>query len=397
LILETSLGTSIAEKTSTKHAVTAEIPAKPKGRNPTLDIFRGVAVILVMFNHIYIIDPVAVTNPIIQGIREVISYLFTGGWVGVDLFFVLSGFLISGLLFKEYEATASFKPTRFLIRRGFKLYPSFICFLAITFCFEALYYPRSSADFPRYLDYLKDLFFMHNYAGGRWSHTWSLAVEEHFYILLSIYFLVLVKFKAISFKTFACTYVGLLLLALASRAYLNVKHPTYDFDLHYTLTHARIDALFYGVFLSYCYHFRRQQLLRFLQRWKVWLLLLACSFLATNFIYAREEHSWISMISLSVNPLCFGILLLLALNFTGSFFKEGILSYIGQQSYNIYLWHVFMNSVIYHLFINHLNNQYAWLAYMACFFAASFLAGIFFTKAVEIPLLKVREKLAAFK
>jgi peptidoglycan/LPS O-acetylase OafA/YrhL len=103
------------------------------------------------------------------------------------------------------------------------------------------------------------------------------------------------------------------------------------------------------------------------------------------------------MISLSVNPLCFGILLLLALNFTGSFFKEGILSYIGQQSYNIYLWHVFMNSVIYHLFINHLNNQYAWLAYMACFFVASFLAGIFFTKAVEIPLLKVREKLAAFK
>lgn len=368
--------------------------AKPNARNPTLDIFRGVAVILVMFNHVYVIEPNAVTNPVISGIRQVIAYLFTGGWIGVDLFFVLSGFLISGLLFKEYEKTTDFQPTRFLIRRGFKLYPSFICFLALTFCFEVFYYSRTSPDFPRYQDYLKDLFFMHNYAGGRWSHTWSLAVEEHFYILLSLYFLVIIKYKAITFQTFAYTYVSLLAVALASRMYLNVQHPTYDFDLHYTRTHARIEALFYGVFLSYCYHFHREQLVGFLQRWKVLLVVLACGFLATNFIFAREEYAWISIVSLSVNPLCFGILLLLALNFTGTFFKEGILSYIGQQSYNIYLWHVFVNSIIYHLFIKHLDNQYMWLLYVTFFFVASFLAGIFFTKVVEIPLLKVRERLA---
>ncbi|WP_426061935.1 acyltransferase family protein [Hymenobacter sp. B1770] len=395
--MQASLGTPLSKIKLATHPRSFEKQAKPKARNPTLDIFRGVAVLLVMFNHIYIIDPVAVTNPVIKGLRQVIGYLFTGGWIGVDLFFVLSGFLISGLLFKEYEKTADFQPTRFLIRRGFKLYPSFICFLIITFCFEVFYYSRASPDFPRFQDYLKDLIFMNNYAGGRWSHTWSLAVEEHFYILLSVYFLVSVRYKVITFKTFAYTYVALMVVALTSRVYLNVQYPTYDFDLHYTLTHARISALFYGVFISYCYHFRREQLVGFLQRWKVWLLVLACSFLATNFIFAREENSWISMISLSVNPLCFSVLLLVALNFTGSFFKEGILSYIGQQSYNIYLWHVFMNSIIYHLFINHLANQYMWLLYMASFFVASFLAGIFFTKVVEIPLLKVREKIAALR
>jgi len=145
---------------------------------------------------------------------------------------------------------------------------------------------------------------------------------------LSLYFLVIVKYKAITFQTFAYTYVSLLAVALASRMYLNVQHPTYDFDLHYTRTHARIEALFYGVFLSYCYHFQREQLMGFMQRWKMLLVVLACGFLATNFIVAREEHAWISMVSLPVNPLCFSILLLLALNFTGTFFNEGILSYI---------------------------------------------------------------------
>ena len=52
------------------------------------------------------------------------------GWVGVDLFFVLSGFLVSGLLFQEYQRHGKIRVGRFLIRRGFKIYPSFYVFIA---------------------------------------------------------------------------------------------------------------------------------------------------------------------------------------------------------------------------------------------------------------------------
>ena len=74
----------------------------------SIDFLRGVAVLLVVFRHITL-EPI----------------LLTVGWAGVDLFFVLSGFLVSNLLFQEYKQTQSVKPIRFLIRRGFKIYPLF--------------------------------------------------------------------------------------------------------------------------------------------------------------------------------------------------------------------------------------------------------------------------------
>lgn len=73
-----------------------------------LDFLRGIAVLLVLFRH-YALSIV----------------LFNIGWIGVDLFFVLSGFLVSGLLFKEYIKYGNIKPILFLIRRGLKIYPLF--------------------------------------------------------------------------------------------------------------------------------------------------------------------------------------------------------------------------------------------------------------------------------
>jgi len=70
-----------------------------------LDFLRGVAILLVLFRH-----------------QLLFSFLKTMGWIGVDLFFVLSGFLISGLLFKEFQKFGAINPKLFLIRRGFKIY-----------------------------------------------------------------------------------------------------------------------------------------------------------------------------------------------------------------------------------------------------------------------------------
>ena len=81
----------------------------PSQRNESLDVLRCVAVLLVVGYHMP-------------------YYRLWGriGWIGVDLFFVLSGFLISGLLFREFRDTGSIDVKRFLIRRGLKIYPSFI-------------------------------------------------------------------------------------------------------------------------------------------------------------------------------------------------------------------------------------------------------------------------------
>lgn len=84
-------------------------------RNLGLDILRFIACSLVIFNH--------VQGP--ENLNIFIQTLKKGGWIGVDLFFVLSGFLIASLLFKEHKASGSIDLKRFLIRRGFKIYPAF--------------------------------------------------------------------------------------------------------------------------------------------------------------------------------------------------------------------------------------------------------------------------------
>ena len=81
-----------------------------------LDILRCAAVLLVLFHH----------TAVLPSISQM-------GFVGVDLFFVLSGFLISGLLYKEYHKRGSISFPRFFIRRGLKIYPAFYVMLLVTF------------------------------------------------------------------------------------------------------------------------------------------------------------------------------------------------------------------------------------------------------------------------
>src|SRR5437763_1037392 len=89
-------------------------PAPAGGRIQQLDFLRGVAILLVLVYH-WVFPPsdAGLLRPIMEGIERF-------GWSGVDLFFVLSGFLIGGLLFKEIQKTGRLDVKRFLIRRGLK-------------------------------------------------------------------------------------------------------------------------------------------------------------------------------------------------------------------------------------------------------------------------------------
>jgi len=98
-----------------------------KGRIFELDLLRGIAIILVSYRH-------TVLRPYCLGTGSPIpALLWQFGGSGVDLFFVLSGFLIGNLLFKEYIKTSSINIGRFIIRRGLKIWPSYYFFLGLNF------------------------------------------------------------------------------------------------------------------------------------------------------------------------------------------------------------------------------------------------------------------------
>lgn len=221
-------------------------------RNKNLDILRAIAVLLVIGRH--------VPGPL--------SWKFVG-WVGVDLFFVLSGFLISGLLFSEYKKTGGINWGRFFIRRGFKIYPSFYAMIFATFLWQVVKH-----EGIRWKPYLPELLFYQSYQPDRlWGHTWSLAVEEHFYIFLPLLLLTILKLQRKNnapdpFRVIPAVWAILGVSCLLQRFYLayTLPHVPEWWQSILLPTHLRIDSLFFGVLLGYFHHFRELELRQILAK-----------------------------------------------------------------------------------------------------------------------------------
>src|SRR5207237_10052497 len=103
-----------------------------------------------------------------------------------------------------------------------------------------------------------ELTFLQSYLPGMWAHTWSLAVEEHFYLLLPLVLLLTLRLNAASkkplepvFSIALCVAVG----SLAARLLTCYLNPTFSLLTHTFASHLRLDSLFFGVALSCAYHF----------------------------------------------------------------------------------------------------------------------------------------------
>lgn len=142
-----------------------------------LDFLRGCAVLLVMGHHGFV-------EPARAGAFLWPAFVW---WrlsnSGVDLFFVLSGFLIGGLLFQEWKRSGDIDIKRFLIRRGFKIWPSYFVYVFVAIFWHVV--ASTWGDPLRGLTFmLPNLLHLQNYLITPITHTWSLSVEEHFYLAL---------------------------------------------------------------------------------------------------------------------------------------------------------------------------------------------------------------------
>jgi peptidoglycan/LPS O-acetylase OafA/YrhL len=294
-------------------------------RQPRLDALRGVAILLVLGRH-YLILP---TWRLI-------------GWCGVDLFFVLSGFLVSSLIFREYQAQGHINLKKFWLRRTVRIVPPFLAMLLGTVILRTWVGPPFDVS-----SLLPELTWTQNYLPGLWVHTWSLAVEEHFYILLPLllgFLLVLSRggdperardpFKPLPWITLA---VGLLVLATRI---LTVSLFPYDTRTHLYPTHLRIDSLLFGVLLAYYYCFHRSRVLDTVGRFKFQIGAMA-AVLAIPVFILPIEHPFMHTVGFTLTYLSAGGAILLALrDSTPRAWFVPALAYVGRRSYSIYLWHL---------------------------------------------------------
>lgn len=149
----------------------------PNARLHQLDLLRGVAIIFVLICHSSI-------RGSDSGIfNKYVDAFMNFGWTGVDLFFVLSGFLVGGLLFKELKSYGKVHVGRFLIRRGLKIWPVYFAYLAY---YVAKGLHRGWGIGGTWGKLYPNFFHIQDYVESAPAHTWSLAVEEHFYLALPI-------------------------------------------------------------------------------------------------------------------------------------------------------------------------------------------------------------------
>ena len=345
---------------------------------------RALAIGLVLGAHVPL-RPVTGWGPL----DALLAAITRGGWIGVDLFFVLSGFLVSGLLFREHQRHGSIRVGRFLIRRGLRIYPPFYVFLTIT---VAAYVALGLGHRIQPHMLLGEIFYLQNYVGQVWGHTWSLAIEEHFYLLLPLLLIVLARRQqGARFGGVIPVYGVVALICLTLR--WDLRRIPFDFYTHLTPTHLRIDSLLIGVVVAYLYHLRPEVLRPWFGARRRGALALVCAALvAPPFVYPIEVP-WITWLGFWLYSLGFAALLIAGLGTRLEGRAWGPLAAIGVHSYSIYLWHFPVRAVTQELAQRAgVTSALAGAGWVAIYGVVSVAGGIALAKAVEAPLIRLRDR-----
>lgn len=342
-------------------------------RSMGIDMLRGVAVLLVLFRH----HPAA-------------GVLNRTGWVGVDLFFVLSGFLVSGLIFDEYNSGGTFHGGRFLIRRGFKIYPSFYFMIATS---AVLMWVTDRQD--PVLNYIAEVFFFQNYHEGLWVHTWSLAVEEHFYLVLVAVALLLISIRVpFNWRTMVVVSVVVFVLLLVLRLHI-YESARFAVRTHFMPTHLRLDSLLAGVLLAAWSRYRPGSFARVFGAHRLLLALLSILLLVPALLF--EVGSWsVGTFGLSGAYLAGAMVVGMAWYNSASMedgalskYVVGPLAWVGSISYTVYLWHLLVLLVV-ELIFDALGIRSGILELLA-YCMVSVVVGALAHNFVEKPFLRLRD------
>ena len=342
----------------------------------SLDFLRGLAVLLVLFRHL--------PNDNTSGVLHFIQAI---GWTGVDLFFVLSGFLISGLLFTEFDRRGKLDVKRFWLRRGLKIWPSYF----FTYGAAMLATVFWTGDFTILLSRIPNYVFFQNYVNPavRWTHSWSIAIEEHFYFGLPLLLLLLApkKFKSlpgIAFVVFVSVLLGRVLLALTTNL---------NWSSFYYPSHLRMDSLLFGVLLGYLYQYRRELFVRIGRFWPAFVA--ATPLLLLAYVFPLEQSAFAYTAGFTIFYLMFGGLVVAARVHPhfGSSGPARLLAWMGVYSYTIYLAH----SVVYELPGSEslrimIASRFGAAGDQIAFVGLSILLGVLISHAIERPFLKLRAK-----
>jgi len=296
---------------------------KITGYIPALDGLRALSILLVFAGHI--------------GLGN-----FVPGGLGVTTFFFISGFIITNLLITEYNKSGTIRLKLFYIRRLLRLYPALLLMLLLTTVF-VLYLEHSLPwkELIAALFYFENYYFVSGYTHLTFYYKilWSLAVEEHFYLVFPFLLLALAR----KINVFFMATVTLVVIALLTRVYISYHYHAneYAFVQTYVLTHCRFDSILYGCLLSIIIHSRKgshflkvsTSLVTFIAGILLLLftLIYKDEFFRQTFRYSLQGIALLTIVT--------SILFNNRYHYLNQLLSTRPLVYIGKLSYSIYLFH----------------------------------------------------------
>jgi peptidoglycan/LPS O-acetylase OafA/YrhL len=377
---------------------TAEV-AVTQSRIPQLDGLRGVAIVQVLIWHYFTKIPAPLDNTVVEPLK----HLFSTTWSGVDLFFVLSGFLIGGILI-DFRGSSNYFKT-FYLRRACRILPLYFALLGTYGAFWHLanwhenqgleLLVNSELPFSSFLVFVQNFFMVtRSNFGPTWlSVTWSLSIEEQFYLVLPLVVLATPP-RFVPILSVVC-----IVLAPLFRSIFVFELPDYWAGT-FVLLPARMDTLFWGVLGAWLV--RQTKTRSYIEEhlYFIYALFVVLGFGVLFLTFSN--NGVISTVMCTWGYSLFGafyLTTLLLCRFSKNKLVLALVTFrplrgIGIISYFIYLFHMPIAGILHFLYHGQIPNHYssagiiATLCALVVLFSSAFLSWRIF----EQPLINLGRK-----
>jgi peptidoglycan/LPS O-acetylase OafA/YrhL len=375
--------TSIVEKSRLVRVASAGRSSLTSARRlPALDTLRAIAILSVVAFHFREVYPTDHTLPWLQPFLQF-------GAAGVDLFFVLSGYLIARLILSELRETGGLDARRFWRRRWMRTLPAYYAILTALVLADLVVTPDHAwQNFPAYWVFLPN--YLTDLVNWRFSWCWSLCVEEWFYLLLPVLVLPLRWCrKGISPENvLRAIAVAAVLLSMTARLQMFWLQQSGAVDLHtawwtiYWVTHYRLDGLAAGVFVATLPTLRSHG----------WAFLAAAA-LAVLLIQVKIDSAAVAAYDFQkflMTALAFGVLVYVSVG-DNPWARTNIAGarFIADLSYSLYLVHPILLKVV-----DRLSPAHPF-AGQAALVPLTLAVAMLLRYGVELPFIKLRDRLAS--